>query len=147
MGRSSHRSRCLGRDLGCRSSRVFRHAASGPAGHRSCVRLGYLPRQCRGDRLGGEPRAAVGDLARPWRAQVYADLEAHLLLVVWWIYRRERSPPIGTLYGAATVLLGGLFTIPYILIATIRAKGDPQGLLLATPGKSPDHRPGSSVRM
>ena len=80
--------------------------------------------------LPAAPATFVRDLAHPWRAQFYADLEAHLLLVAWWIFNRERSPAIGIFYGAATVLLGALFTMPYILIATVRAKGDPRAVLL-----------------
>ena len=76
------------------------------------------------------PRTFVSDLAHPWRAQFYLDLEAHLLLLCAWIFYRERRPPLGILFSAATLLLGALFTLPYVLAASIRAGGDARRLLL-----------------
>ena len=35
----------------------------------------------------------VADFNHPWRAQFYADLEIHLLLVACWIAYRERFRP------------------------------------------------------
>ena len=75
------------------------------------------------------PRTFVGDLSHPWRAQFYSDLSAHLLLIAGWIIYRERSRATGLFFAAATLLLGALFTIPYILLASLRA-GDAQTLLL-----------------
>jgi hypothetical protein len=71
----------------------------------------------------------VSDLSHPWRAQFYSDLEAHLLLIAGWILYRERSRSIGLLFALATMLLGALFTLPYILIASLRVAGPDEFLL------------------
>ena len=76
------------------------------------------------------PATFVSDLAHPWRAQFYADFELHLLLVAGWILWREQWRPLAWLFAVATMLLGALFTFPYILFAAARAKGDPAVLLL-----------------
>jgi hypothetical protein len=76
------------------------------------------------------PRTFVSDLAHPWRAQFYADLEAHLLLVGAWMIYRERLPLVGVASAVATLLLGALFSFPYVLVASIRAQGDMRRLLL-----------------
>jgi hypothetical protein len=76
------------------------------------------------------PRTFLSDLAHPWRAQFYADLEAHLLLLGAWMICRERRTLVGAACAAATLLLGALFSLPYVLIASIRAKGDIRRLLL-----------------
>jgi hypothetical protein len=70
------------------------------------------------------------DLSHPWRAQFYADLEAHLLLVGAWMIYRERSRGVGIACAVLTVLLGALFSLAYVLIASIRARGDARILLL-----------------
>ena len=72
----------------------------------------------------------VGDLGHPWRAQFYADLELHLLLLAAWIVWRDRSLALGLVCAAATMLLGALFTLPYLLFASVEARGDAAALLL-----------------
>ena len=79
--------------------------------------------------LAAAPVTFVQDLAHPWRAQFYADLEAHLLLFALWIVWREPSRGRGLAFALATMLLGALFTLPYLLAASIRA-GDMRALLL-----------------
>jgi len=76
------------------------------------------------------PQTFVADLGHPWRAQFYADLELHLLLFAFWIVWRERSLPLGLVCAAATILLGALFSLPYLLFATVQAQGDMRALLL-----------------
>jgi hypothetical protein len=71
----------------------------------------------------------VRDLSHPWRAQYYSDFSAHLILLAAWILYRERSRGLGLLFAFATLALGALFNLPYILIASLRA-GDAKGLLL-----------------
>ena len=80
--------------------------------------------------LAAAPATFVRDLAHPWRAQFYADLEAHLLLFALWIAWRERTLGRGLAFALATMLLGALFTLPYLLVASIRARGDVRALLL-----------------
>jgi hypothetical protein len=69
------------------------------------------------------------DLGHPWRAQFYSDLEIHLLLTACWMIYRERSKAAGVCCGLAAIVLGAVFTAPYILIASFRAKGDATVLL------------------
>jgi hypothetical protein len=75
-----------------------------------------------------------GDLGHPWRAQFYADLEAHLLLVGAWMIYREPSRGVGIACAVLTVLLGALFSLAYVLAASIRARGDARMLLLGERG-------------
>lgn len=88
----------------------------------------------------GLPAAAetfASDLTHPWRAQFYADLEAHLLVFACWIAWRERGAGRVAAFVLLTILLGALFTLPYILIESVRARGDARALLLgrrAEPG-------------
>ena len=79
----------------------------------------------------------VTDLAHPWRAQFYGDLEIFLLLAALWIVWREPSRPVGFACAAATILLGALFALPYLLAATIRAEGDAARLLLGPSRSAP----------
>jgi hypothetical protein len=72
----------------------------------------------------------VGDLSHPWRAQFYSDLEAHLLLIGAWMIYREPSRGVGIACAVLTLLLGALFSLPYVLAASIRARGDARMLLL-----------------
>jgi len=72
----------------------------------------------------------VADLGHPWRAQFYVDLELHLLLFAGWIVWRERSLPLGLVCAAATIVLGALFSLLYLLFATVQAQGDVRALLL-----------------
>ena len=75
-------------------------------------------------------RTFLDDLNHPWRAQFYADFEAHLLLVGGWMLYRERTIARGLLCLLGTLLLGALFSLPYILVASFRARGEPRLLLL-----------------
>jgi hypothetical protein len=74
-------------------------------------------------------RTLESDLGHPWRAQLDSDLEAHLLLFAGWVGWRHRWRPGGLAAGAAVLLLGALFTLPYLLLATFRA-ADIRSLLL-----------------
>ena len=71
----------------------------------------------------------AADIRHPWRAQLDVDLEAHLLLVAGWIGWRQRWRPGCLVAAAAAVLLGALFTLPYLLIESLRAS-DLRKLLL-----------------
>jgi hypothetical protein len=72
----------------------------------------------------------LGDLRHPWRAQFYFDLEAHLLVFSAWILWREGWRMRGVVFAAATMLLGALFTLAYLLHASVAAGGDVRALLL-----------------
>ncbi|PPE74406.1 hypothetical protein C3942_06470 [Solimonas fluminis] len=69
------------------------------------------------------------DFAHAWRASFYTDFLLHVVPVTAWVIWREPSRPVGLLCGAGT-LLGGLFTLLYLLAATYRAGGDPRKLML-----------------
>jgi hypothetical protein len=88
------------------------------------------------------PRTFVSDLSHPWRAQFYADLELQLLVFAGWVFWREASAARGAVFFAATMLAGALFTLPYLLAASIRAKGDATALLLGSRLSSCSGRPG-----
>ena len=85
--------------------------------------------------LAAAPITFISDLAHPWRAQFYADLEAHLLLVGAWMIYRERSRGVGIACAMLTLLLGALFSLAYVLAASIRARGDARVLLLGERGR------------
>jgi hypothetical protein len=70
------------------------------------------------------------DVRHPWRQQLYVDFELHLLLFAGWIVWRERPLRVGLLCAGATLTLGALFTLPYLLFATVRAQGSGRALLL-----------------
>ncbi|HZF94090.1 MAG TPA: hypothetical protein VEZ20_04365 [Allosphingosinicella sp.] len=78
------------------------------------------------------PQTFAADLSHPWRAQLYLDLELQLLVFAAWTVWRERSLGVGLACAAATMLLGALFTLPYLLALSIRAKGDVRRLLLGS---------------
>jgi len=69
------------------------------------------------------------DFAHPWRASFYTDFLLHVIPVAAWVYWRERSRAVGLLCALGTVM-GGLFTLGYLLVATYRAEGDVRRLLL-----------------
>jgi hypothetical protein len=70
------------------------------------------------------------DLSHPWRAQFNADFGLHLLLVAAWMVWRSKSLLVGLLCGLLAILMGGLFTLAYLLVASIRVQGDFRKVLL-----------------
>ncbi len=71
----------------------------------------------------------LSDLAQPWRLQFNTDLLIHLLLFAAWVFWREKSKLAGGVC-ALLCLMGGLFTLPYLLFALHRAQGDAKKFLL-----------------
>jgi hypothetical protein len=71
----------------------------------------------------------VTDFAHPWRAQFNTDFMIHIALLMIWVFWRERSRLVGLL-AAALCLMGGLFTLIYLLVALQRAGGDARKFLL-----------------
>jgi hypothetical protein len=69
------------------------------------------------------------DFTNPWRAQINGDFSLHLLLIMGWIAYRERKPWQKVLL-ALPALLGSVYTLPYIFIATFRSDGRFDILLL-----------------
>jgi hypothetical protein len=75
-------------------------------------------------------RTFVGDYDHPWRAQFYTDFSLHLVLTAAWVLYREKTPAIGAVLAFLVLSLGALFTIPYVLAASIKANGDARAILL-----------------
>lgn len=75
-------------------------------------------------------RTFVGDYRHPWRAQFYSDFSLHLVLTAAWVLYRARTPALGAAYAFLVLSLGALFTIPYVLAAAGKAKGEARALLL-----------------
>ena len=80
--------------------------------------------------LAAAPITFARDLAHPWRAQFYADFEMQLLLLAAWIVWREPSRLRGVAFALLNMLLGALFTLPYLLLASVRSGGDVRAMLL-----------------
>lgn len=77
------------------------------------------------------PAVAVSDLlALNWRSQFDTDFIIYLLLGATWISWREGFTAKGHIFGFLSVVMGGMFTFPYLLYATYRAEGDPKEVLL-----------------
>lgn len=77
------------------------------------------------------PAVFFGDLLTlDWRSQINTDLILHASLLAIWVAWREGATPKGIVLGLLCLLLGAVFGFPYLLVATYRAKGDPQRLLL-----------------
>lgn len=80
--------------------------------------------------LGPAGDVFVGDFAHPWRAQFNTDFSLHLLLVALWMIYRSRPWIVGLICGVLAINLGGVFTLAYLLVVSIRAKGDMRNVLL-----------------
>ena len=77
------------------------------------------------------PAVYFGDLLNlDWRSQFNTDFLIHLLLLATWVSWREGFTPKGHTFGFLSIVMGGMFGFPYILIAIYRAKGDPAKMLL-----------------
>ena len=77
------------------------------------------------------PAVAFADiLALNWRSQFDVDFVIHLLLLATWISWREGFTAKGHLFGSLSVVLGGMFSFPYLIYAICMAKGNPKGILM-----------------
>lgn len=85
-----------------------------------------------GQALGWDKAGDVffGDMAHPWRAQFNVDFGFHLLIVAAWMLWHARSRWWGALFAVLAVMGGGLFTFAYLLVRTIRLRGDIAAVLL-----------------
>jgi hypothetical protein len=80
--------------------------------------------------LGAAGAVFVGDFAHPWRAQFNTDFSLYLLMAAAWMVYRARSPWVGLIWAVLAINLGGLFTLAYLLVASVQAKGDTRLVLL-----------------
>lgn len=78
-----------------------------------------------------------GDFAHPWRAQFNGDFGMHLLLVAAWMVYRTKGLLLGLLSAVLAINLGGFFTLAYLLVMSIRAKGDMRQVLLGARAGDP----------
>lgn len=84
------------------------------------------------------PHVFLGDLfALNWRSQFNTDLVIHLGLMGAWVAWREGFGAKGFVYGAFCVIWGGMFTFPYVLLASYRAQGDPRLIFLGVNAQNP----------
>ena len=81
------------------------------------------------------PAVAIADIAAlNWRSQFDVDFVIHLLLLATWVSWREGSTAKGHLFGVLSIVMGGMFSFPYLIHATYVAKGDPRQVLLGKHG-------------
>lgn len=77
------------------------------------------------------PAIAINDLlALDWRAQFDFDFIIHLLLLASWVVWREGANAKAYVFGFLSIIMGGMFSFPYIIFATYKAKAQPRALLL-----------------
>ncbi len=81
------------------------------------------------------PAVALADLAAMnWRSQFNTDFIIYLVLFASWVVWREGGTPKAYLFGFSSVVLGGMFSFPYLLLATHRSEGDLRRVLLGVRG-------------
>lgn len=85
--------------------------------------------------LGGAGAVFMGDFAHPWRAQFNTDFSLYLLLAGAWLIYRARSWGLGLVWAVLAINLGALFTLAYLLVVSIQAKGDMRQVLLGRQAK------------
>ncbi|MEM1404418.1 MAG: hypothetical protein AAGG55_13865 [Pseudomonadota bacterium] len=77
------------------------------------------------------PAVAIGDLmAGNWRSQFDVDFILYLLIVACWICWREGGGARGLSLGVISIVMGGMFAFPYLLLAITRSAGDPLNVLM-----------------
>lgn len=75
--------------------------------------------------------AFIGDLVKMgWPGQFNLDFAFMLLLGATWIAWRHGFTPAGLALGLCVTTLGTLFLSAYLLVASIRAKGDVRMMLI-----------------
>ncbi len=81
------------------------------------------------------PAVYFGDILHlDWRSQFNTDFLIHLFLLATWISWREGFTIKGLIFGFFSIFMGGMFSFPYLLYATYKAKGEPQEILLGVHG-------------
>jgi len=67
-----------------------------------------------------------------WRTQFDFDFIVHLLILALWISWREGFTAKGYFFGALSIVMGGMFSFPYLIHASLKSRGDVEMLLLGT---------------
>ena len=82
------------------------------------------------------PAVAINDLlSLNWRSQFNFDFIVHLVLLATWVVWREGTTKRAYLFGFLSIFLGGMFSFPYIIYASVKAKGDVSKMLLGVHAK------------
>ena len=77
------------------------------------------------------PAVAIHDLlALNWRTQFDFDFIIHLLMLATWVVWREGANAKAYLFGFLSIVMGGMFSFPYLIYAMYQVKGNPRALLL-----------------
>lgn len=77
------------------------------------------------------PAVALSDLAAlDWRTQFDIDFIIHLLMLAAWVIWREGATAKAYAFGFLSVVMGGMFSFPYIIYASYKARGEVRLLLL-----------------
>ncbi len=71
--------------------------------------------------------------AGDWRSQFTADLLAQLLLIGVWVAWRQKFSLLGIVLGLSCIM-GGLFTVIYVLVLSVYHRGNVQAVLLGKQG-------------
>lgn len=67
-----------------------------------------------------------------WQGQFTVDFSFYLLLSAVWITWRHRYSPLGFAMGGLALIGGMMFFAPYLLLASIRARGEITPFLLGS---------------
>lgn len=77
------------------------------------------------------PAVFFGDILEfGWRSQFNIDFLMHLFLLATWISWREGFTFKGNIFGFLSIIMGGMFGLPYLLYAIYKGKGNPKLVLL-----------------
>ncbi len=77
------------------------------------------------------PAVAIADLlALNWRSQFDFDFIVHLLLLAAWVTWREGGNTKAYIFGFLSIVMGGMFSFPYLIHASFKARAQPRALLL-----------------
>ena len=86
------------------------------------------------------PAVAVNDLmALNWRTQFDFDFIIHLLMLASWVVWREGATAKAYVFGFLCVFMGGMFSFPYLIYATLKANSQPKAFLLGVHAQSREH--------
>ena len=77
------------------------------------------------------PAVAINDLLTlNWRTQFDFDFIIHLLLLATWGVWRDGANAKAYLFGFLSIVMGGMFSFPYLIYEMYQVKGNPRALLL-----------------
>ena len=87
------------------------------------------------------PLIAINDLAAlNWRSQFNFDFIVHLFLLATWVVWREGATKRAYLFGFLSVIMGGMFSFPYIIYTAIKAECNVSEMLLGVHAKKRENK-------